>query len=240
MTPKRTRLKGEERRQLILEAARRVFLEGGFAGARTRRIAEEAGITEALLYRFFPSKLAIYEAAVLQPLEEFVARMLAATGEIEASSDDREDGLRRINEMLFHFMRESAPFLAVVLLSELNEGRRFYQNDFHPEGRQLAHLRRHVGRAHGSGHRRPAAQRPARRGRPRRAADGAVLRRHARRGPAGPGLVPGPPRGVGGVPRKKRSGGQGGQEADPGGRFLAPGPGPVSPVHRGRLPAPVK
>jgi len=132
MAPKRTRLKGEERRQLILEAARRVFLENGFAGARTRRIAEEAGITEALLYRFFPSKLAIYEAAVLQPLEEFVARMLAATGEIEASSDDREDGLRRINEMLFHFMRESAPFLAVVLLSELNEGRRFYQNDFHP------------------------------------------------------------------------------------------------------------
>jgi AcrR family transcriptional regulator len=129
---KRTRLKGEERRKLILEAARRVFLESGFAGARTRRIAEEAGITEALLYRFFPSKLAIYEAAVLQPLEEFVADMLAATGEIEASSDDREDGLRRINEMLFHFMRESAPFLAVVLLSEQNEGRRFYQNHFHP------------------------------------------------------------------------------------------------------------
>ena len=129
---KRTRLKGPERRQLILEAARRVFLDSGFAGARTRRIAEEAGITEALLYRFFPSKLAIYEAAVLQPLEAFVADMLAATGEIEARSDNREDGLRRINEMLFHFMRESAPFLAVVLLSELNEGRRFYQNDFYP------------------------------------------------------------------------------------------------------------
>ena len=131
-TIKRTRLKGAERRQLILEAARRVFLESGFSGARTRRIAEEAGITEALLYRFFPSKLAIYEAAVLQPLEAFVADMLAATGEIEARSENREDGLRRINEMLYHFMRESAPFLAVVLLSEVNEGRRFYENDFHP------------------------------------------------------------------------------------------------------------
>ena len=129
---RRTRLKGEERRALIVEAARRVFLETGFAGARTRRIAEEAGITEALLYRFFPSKRAIYEAAVVQPLEEFVAATLSATGEIEASGDDRESGLRRINEMLFHFMRESAPFLAVVLLSELNEGRRFYQDDFHP------------------------------------------------------------------------------------------------------------
>jgi AcrR family transcriptional regulator len=128
---KRKRLSGDERKQLILEAARRVFLESGFAGARTRRIAEEAGITEALLYRFFPSKLAIYEAAVLQPLEAFVAQLLAATQEIEASSEDRRDGLRRINEMLFHFMIESGPFLGVVLLSELNEGRRFYQDDFH-------------------------------------------------------------------------------------------------------------
>ena len=128
---KRKRLPGEERRQLILEAARRVFLESGFAGARTRRIAEEAGITEALLYRFFPSKLAIYEAAVLQPLEAFVAQLLTATGKIEGSSEDRRDGLRRINEMLFHFMIESGPFLGVVLLSELNEGRRFYQEDFH-------------------------------------------------------------------------------------------------------------
>jgi hypothetical protein len=33
--------------------------------------------------------------------------------------------------MLFHFMVESGPFLGVVLLSELNEGRRFYQDDFH-------------------------------------------------------------------------------------------------------------
>ncbi|HVW34934.1 MAG TPA: helix-turn-helix domain-containing protein [Acidimicrobiia bacterium] len=129
---KRTRLKAEERRELIVDAARRVFLDAGFAGARTRRIAEEAGITEALLYRFFPSKEAIYEAAVLAPLEDFVTEMLAATTEIEASSADREDGLRRINEMLFHFMAESAPFLAVVLLAEHNEGRRFYQHDFHP------------------------------------------------------------------------------------------------------------
>src|SRR5438105_15817499 len=121
---RRTRLKGEERRALIVEAARRVFLETGFAGARTRRIAEEAGITEALLYRFFPSKRAIYEAAVVQPLEDFVAAMLAATGEIEASGDDRARGARRIDERLFHFLLESTPFLAAVVVSALDEDRR--------------------------------------------------------------------------------------------------------------------
>src|SRR5436853_7251488 len=95
---KRTRLKGEERRALILEAARRVFLEAGFAGARTRRIAEEAGVTEALLYRFYPSKSAIFQAAVHEPLERFVDELLATTQDIDPGSGERRDRLRQGNE----------------------------------------------------------------------------------------------------------------------------------------------
>lgn len=131
-TPKRTRLRAEERRATILDAARRVFLESGFAGARTRRIAEEAGITEALLYRYFPSKSAIFSAAVHEPLERFVGELLATTGDIDTGPGDRREKLRQVNEMLLQFMADSAPFLAVVLLSELNEARRFYQDDLHP------------------------------------------------------------------------------------------------------------
>lgn len=129
---KRSRLTAEERRENILDAARRVFLENGFAGARTRRIAEEAGITEALLYRFFPSKTAIFRAAVHDPLEAFVAELLATTRDIDTRSGDRQQRLRQVNEMLLEFMAGSAPFLAVVLLSELTEARRFYQDEFHP------------------------------------------------------------------------------------------------------------
>lgn len=130
--PKRTRLRAEERREKILEAARLVFLESGFAGARTRRIAEEAGITEALLYRFFPSKSAIFRAAVHEPLEQFVEQLLATTADIDPAEGDRRDRLRQVNEMLLQFMADSAPFLAVVLMSELTEARRFYQTDLHP------------------------------------------------------------------------------------------------------------
>jgi len=131
-TPKRTRLRAEERREKILEAARRVFLESGFAGARTRRIAEEAGITEALLYRYFPSKSEIFRAAVHQPLEVFVDELLATARDIDPDEGDRRERLRQVNEMLLQFMADSAPFLAVVLLSELSEARRFYQADLHP------------------------------------------------------------------------------------------------------------
>ena len=130
--PKRTRLRAEERRERILEAARRVFLEAGFAGARTRRIAEEAGITEALLYRFYPSKSAIFQAAVHQPLERFVDELLTTTKDIDPARGDRRDRLRQVNEMLLSFMADSTPFLAVVLLSELSDARRFYQEDLHP------------------------------------------------------------------------------------------------------------
>src|SRR5437588_149420 len=112
-TPGRTRLKGEERRQLILEAARRVFLETGFAGARTRRIAEEAGITEALLYRFFPSKLAIYEAAVLQPLEAFAAMLgvhmgLAIDGLLRDIPSDEAGVARQLTALFSDGMSEEA------------------------------------------------------------------------------------------------------------------------------------
>jgi len=130
--PKRTRLRAEERREKILEAARRVFLESGYAGARTRRIAEEAGITEALLYRFYPSKSEIFRAAVHEPLERFVGELLDSTADIDPARGDRRDRLRQVNEMLLRFMADSAPFLAVVLLSELGEARRFYQGDLHP------------------------------------------------------------------------------------------------------------
>jgi AcrR family transcriptional regulator len=130
--PKRTRLRAEERRENILDAARTVFLESGFAGARTRRIAEEAGITEALLYRFFPSKSAIFQAAVHEPLERFVEELLATTADIDPAEGDRRDRLRQVNEMLLQFMADSAPFLAVVLMSELSEARRVYQADLFP------------------------------------------------------------------------------------------------------------
>jgi AcrR family transcriptional regulator len=133
---KRVRLSAEERRNKIIEAARRVFLEQGFVGARTREIAEEAGITEAFLYRFFRSKEAIYEAAIQEPMRELVAELLAATRDIGEGFGDRpasgREVLRQTNQMLARFMSESAPFLATVWLRELGQGRDFYENELRP------------------------------------------------------------------------------------------------------------
>jgi len=48
------------RRQLILGAARRCFARHGFAGTTTKSVAAAAAISEALLFKHFPSKAALY------------------------------------------------------------------------------------------------------------------------------------------------------------------------------------
>src|SRR2546423_9531132 len=66
----RKRLTAAARRQMILDAARDVFLESGLNGARLRDIADRVGITEAYLYRHFASKTELYEAAVHEPVRQ--------------------------------------------------------------------------------------------------------------------------------------------------------------------------
>jgi AcrR family transcriptional regulator len=50
-----------ERRALIVDAARRVFAEYGFATS-TREIADAIGVAQPLLYKYFPSKDDLIEA----------------------------------------------------------------------------------------------------------------------------------------------------------------------------------
>jgi len=55
-----SRMKGEDRKQAIIEAARPLFALHGFNGTSIRDIADAAGVSEALLYKHFPSKEALY------------------------------------------------------------------------------------------------------------------------------------------------------------------------------------
>lgn len=55
-----SRLTRDERRRRLLEAAVRQFARRGFNGAKTRDIARDAGVTEALLFQHFPDKGTLY------------------------------------------------------------------------------------------------------------------------------------------------------------------------------------
>ena len=60
------RLPADERRAHILGVAADLFSSRGFKGTTTRDVAQRVGITEAALYRYFPSKEAMYTAILDQ------------------------------------------------------------------------------------------------------------------------------------------------------------------------------
>jgi AcrR family transcriptional regulator len=52
---------GAARRRMIVENVTPVFAQKGFTGVTTKEIAEAAGVSEALVFRHFPTKAALYE-----------------------------------------------------------------------------------------------------------------------------------------------------------------------------------
>lgn len=60
--PEARRLPSRQRRDAIVGAVKGAFAEKGFDGTTTRELARAAGVSEALLYRYFPSKDSLYAA----------------------------------------------------------------------------------------------------------------------------------------------------------------------------------
>ena len=56
----------------IKQAARKIFMQKGYAAARTRDIAEEAGINLALLNYYFRSKEKLFDIIMLENLQQFI------------------------------------------------------------------------------------------------------------------------------------------------------------------------
>ncbi len=54
------RMPAAARRQVILESAMQLFAKKGFHGTTTADLARAAGVSEALIFRFFPDKESLY------------------------------------------------------------------------------------------------------------------------------------------------------------------------------------
>ncbi len=60
------REQAEVRKQQILDAALNLFAQHGFAATSTKRIAQEVGVTEGLIFHYFPSKADLLMAVATQ------------------------------------------------------------------------------------------------------------------------------------------------------------------------------
>ena len=82
------KLTSAQRRADILKAVRRVFVEKGFDGATTRELAHAANVSEALLYKHFPSKKAIYAAIQQSCFGKERAEVIKQLGAMEPSTQN--------------------------------------------------------------------------------------------------------------------------------------------------------
>jgi AcrR family transcriptional regulator len=92
-TAKRKLSTAEERRETVLEAAIPVFAEHGYHAGSTLEIAKKAGISQAYVFRLFPTKA-----------ELFAAAYTVASGRMyvtfrDAAARAREKGLEPLEEM---------------------------------------------------------------------------------------------------------------------------------------------
>jgi AcrR family transcriptional regulator len=72
--PAYRRLEVKERRRQLLERGAELFTRYSYDELSMRKIAREAGISKALLYHYFPSKQAFFQATLAQAAEELRAR----------------------------------------------------------------------------------------------------------------------------------------------------------------------
>jgi AcrR family transcriptional regulator len=84
------RLTADERRRALVQAALRVFSSGSYAGSTTAEIAREAGVSEPLLYRHFPSKRDLWAACLDAAWEEFREAFDRASDDLLASRGNGE------------------------------------------------------------------------------------------------------------------------------------------------------
>ena len=140
------KLSSRERRADIIKAVRRVFAEKGFDGTTTRELAEAAGVSEALLFKHFPNKEALYLAmqtsccvqrdpglmerieamppsgrTLVRLIQFFVAHVVAA----QAAGDDDEALQTR---MMVRSLTEDGEFARTFLKGSPSEGNRILRD----------------------------------------------------------------------------------------------------------------
>jgi AcrR family transcriptional regulator len=117
---RRPRRTTAEVRHLILQAARERFASDGFAGATTNAIANSADVSETVLFRHYPTKERLFEAAVIEPFEEYVARYTEGWRHVPATAADPATVLRDYAAELYDIVAAERELFAALMARGLH------------------------------------------------------------------------------------------------------------------------
>jgi AcrR family transcriptional regulator len=77
------RMSAEERRESVIRASMIEFADRGYNGTSTQAIADRVGVSQPYLFRLFPSKRALFEAAVRRCMDELRDAFVGAAEGLE-------------------------------------------------------------------------------------------------------------------------------------------------------------
>ncbi|MGO9760695.1 MAG: TetR/AcrR family transcriptional regulator [Solirubrobacteraceae bacterium] len=114
-TSTRRRLTSEQRREVLLDAAARVFAAHGYHAASIEQIAGEAGITKPVIYHHFPSKKQLHRAVF-----EHYAQQLLATAARHGQHGTPKERFRGLVAGMFAFAH-AQPHIWELLLGDSSD-----------------------------------------------------------------------------------------------------------------------
>ena len=103
---------------IILQTARRHFVQNGYAATRLQDIADEAGINKAMLHYYFRTKEKLYYEIVRQTLDQIIPRFATAI----ASEGSFEERLEKLVDSYISTLIEQ-PDIPFFIMSELSQKR---------------------------------------------------------------------------------------------------------------------
>ncbi len=103
---------------VILEAAKKVFVQRGFAGARMQEIADEAGINKALLHYYYRSKEKLFQKV----FEDTVGGIMQQFNQVITAQGSVLEKLDQIIATYIRNIRKN-PHLPLFVLHELSQNR---------------------------------------------------------------------------------------------------------------------
>lgn len=108
-------IKDETTEKRILEAAKEIFLEKGFDGARMQEIADSAKINKAMLHYYFRSKDKLFARIFEEIMENNIPQMT----ELVSPNASLEEIIRKFVDAYITLLQKN-PFAPMFLLHELS------------------------------------------------------------------------------------------------------------------------
>jgi len=117
------RIRGEERRAQLLDVALALFAEHGYDGTSTRQIASAAGVTEGLIFKYFPTKRDLLRAVIERyaPCRETLDREQCLADLLV------EEALVHVFNGMANHLWENRLFVRMVIMESYRQGEAFQE-----------------------------------------------------------------------------------------------------------------